>query len=360
MRTLSTPLATPLATSLPALVSALLILPAFLIGFTVNIGTASACSCMESPVTEVYEESDAVFLGTVTKIETTDLEEKVTFSVEQSWKGVESGTVTITTEKDSATCGIDYLVGEQTPVFAEADSKGGLRAVLCDNIFTENPMTYLENISDGETDDCQPHVCTNGATHPSCTDDGHPINYVQDPCNSGSNGNFSDVSSSHSQAQAIAYVRAEGIVSGYPDGTFKPSNPVNRAEFSKMIALTLYTDNRMQMCLDANSSRFPDVTRSAWFAGFVCPFVEDGIIKGYPNGTFGPEKNINAAEAAKIIVGAYHLQTNSTGAAGAWWQVYIDALRSRGALYASYRKPEQLLTRGDLAEILWKLKVPGL
>ncbi len=327
------------------------------------MGTASACSCIERPVQDVYEDSDAVFLGTVTNIETVGMEEKVTFTISQSWKGTEGGSVTITTAKDSATCGIDYIVGEETPVFAESDSKGGFRAVLCSNIFSENPMAYLESISNGESggNDCRPHVCANGTTHPSCTDDGHPINYIQDPCNSGGNGGFNDVSRSHPQYEAIMYVRNEGIVIGYPDGSYKPGNPVNRAEFTKMIASTLYTNEQMLSCLRSRGTTFPDVAAGSWFAQYVCPFARDGIIKGYPNGTYGPEKNINAAEAAKIIVGAYHLQVTTTPTGlEAWWQTYINALRNRGALHASYQRPEQLLTRGDLAEILWRLKVPGL
>ncbi|MEK7563157.1 MAG: S-layer homology domain-containing protein, partial [Patescibacteria group bacterium] len=53
---------------------------------------------------------------------------------------------------------------------------------------------------------------------------------------------FSDVSSTHPNAEAIAYVKAEGIVSGYPDGTYRPNQTINRAEFVKFVTGTQFND----------------------------------------------------------------------------------------------------------------------
>ncbi len=47
---------------------------------------------------------------------------------------------------------------------------------------------------------------------------------------------------------------------------------------------------------------FPDVEAAAWYAPYVCKAREAGVIGGYPDGTFRPENQINFAEAAKIIV----------------------------------------------------------
>lgn len=104
---------------------------------------------------------------------------------------------------------------------------------------------------------------------------------------------FSDVEASHANAEAITYVQGEGIVNGYPDGTFQPFAAINRAEFTKIVMGALFNDMEGGNC-------FPDV-KDQWFAPYVCRAKAEGIIGGYPDGTFGPEKPVSFAEAATIF-----------------------------------------------------------
>lgn len=53
-------------------------------------------------------------------------------------------------------------------------------------------------------------------------------------------GGFSDVPFNHLNAETIDYVQANGIVSGYPDGTFRPDQTINRAEFVKIITIATF------------------------------------------------------------------------------------------------------------------------
>ena len=46
-----------------------------------------------------------------------------------------------------------------------------------------------------------------------------------------------------------------------------------------------------------------------WFAPFVCAGMANGIVGGYPDGTFRPEQNINVAEALKITLKAFNIET---------------------------------------------------
>ena len=50
-------------------------------------------------------------------------------------------------------------------------------------------------------------------------------------------GIFPDVSQSHKNHDAIIYLYQEGVINGYPDGTFKPENTLNRAELLKILVL---------------------------------------------------------------------------------------------------------------------------
>lgn len=155
---------------------------------------------------------------------------------------------------------------------------------------------------------------------------------------------FNDVSSSHANAEAIEYVKAKGIVSGYADGTFKADAYINRAELTKIIIGALFTP--------AGGNCFPDV-HEEWFAPYVCAAKAHGIIGGYPDGTFKPEKNISFAEAAKIIAVAFENDVSAEGSV--WYEGYVRSLADVHAIPVSIQDFATLLTRGEMAEIIFRL-----
>jgi hypothetical protein len=132
--------------------------------------------------------------------------------------------------------------------------------------------------------------------------------------------------------ESICFLKEKGIIKGYPDGTFKPKLLINRAEFSKMIAL-LALDEKNQIYNQNNHVQnifkkfypgfaspkgkrqlagFSDVLQGDWFAPFTHYLRMQRVIGGYPDGTFKPGSFINKAEAAKIVVGdfAYTINEN--------------------------------------------------
>lgn len=149
----------------------------------------------------------------------------------------------------------------------------------------------------------------------------------------------------HAYEEAIQFVQDEGIVQGYADGTFRPDAPINRAEFVKIIVEAALSDEDGSDC-------FPDV-RSEWFAPFVCTAKEKGLIGGYPDGTFKPDRNVIFAEAAKIIVNALRLPTVPEAV---WYKPFMDALREHDAIPPSIGTPDQKLSRGEMAAILFALQ----
>ena len=100
---------------------------------------------------------------------------------------------------------------------------------------------------------------------------------------------FSDVKESHGNFEAIQYMKGEGVIKGYEDGTFKPNNKINRAEFLK-IALESQEDfdiaNAKSCLAKSNIKPLSDVSLKEWYAPYVCYGLQKGIIKGYPDGTF--------------------------------------------------------------------------
>jgi hypothetical protein len=85
-----------------------------------------------------------------------------------------------------------------------------------------------------------------------------------------------------------------GIVSGFPDGNFKPDAAVTRAEFVSMLTRALALDAKPEA-----AERFRDA--EGWAQGAIGAAVEAGLIAGYPDGTFGGSRRINRAEMAAIL-----------------------------------------------------------
>ena len=155
---------------------------------------------------------------------------------------------------------------------------------------------------------------------------------------------FSDVSVHHQNKAAIDYVQSKGIVKGYSDGTFGPNKSINRAEFTKIIIESLYDSSTGGSC-------FPDVT-DQWFAKYVCYAKTLGMIGGYPDGTFQPERPVQFVEAAKIISNGFNL----SGEKGdEWFAEFVRGLASRNAIPVNIRSFNQELTRADMAEIIHRL-----
>lgn len=160
---------------------------------------------------------------------------------------------------------------------------------------------------------------------------------------------FPDVSPHSELADAINYVQAQGIVAGYPDGNYRPSWNLNRAEFTKIIleATAIPTAG----CeLDG---RFSDVASEAWFAPYVCAAAERNIIRGYGDGTFRPGETINFVEAAKIVALSFG---SSVETHEIWYKPYVTYLEELGASPSTVKILDQKVTRGELAEMVYRLK----
>lgn len=165
---------------------------------------------------------------------------------------------------------------------------------------------------------------------------------------------FPDVFRSDPFVGAIDYVRSKGIVAGYPDGLYQPDMDINRAEFTKILIKTKYNEEQIAAC---NGGSFKDIDASAWFAPYVCKAKEAGVIGGYPDGTFGPENQINFVEAAKIIVKT--LKADELAAknypAGVWYEPYVHVMADLGALPLEVTGAESYVSRGLMAELIYRL-----
>lgn len=96
-----------------------------------------------------------------------------------------------------------------------------------------------------------------------------------------------------------------GFVNGYEDGTFKPNRKVTRGEFATMIARAL------NMNLDNSESSFMDADETpAWAKPYIQAIKKVGFISGYEDGTFRANKEMTRSELVTIIVRALGLEVD--------------------------------------------------
>ena len=106
---------------------------------------------------------------------------------------------------------------------------------------------------------------------------------------------YTDVAGDAWYNNAISTLSSMGILGGYEDGTFRPDNPITRAEFTKIaVSFFAYADGHF-------SNPFTDVADNAWYTSFVTAAAGLGLIEGYEDNTFRPDASIVRAEACTIV-----------------------------------------------------------
>lgn len=104
---------------------------------------------------------------------------------------------------------------------------------------------------------------------------------------------FKDVVSGKWFSNYIGFLEDYKVLTGYPDGTFKPNNKITRAEFAVIVSKFFETKTT-----DMN---FKDVKANHWAKKYVDSLVANNMMGGYPDGTFKPEQPITRAEVVTVI-----------------------------------------------------------
>ncbi len=180
-----------------------------------------------------------------------------------------------------------------------------------------------------------------------------PIPFTQEP--------FNDIPESHVHYDAIEYLRLNNIVHGYEDGTFRADTRINRAEFVQLITNPFFLQGeKMNDCIAENNMQedntifFSDVLRDVWYAEEVCIAKVKDLVDGYPDGTFKPGRNIIFVEGAKIIANTFVLNLREEGEI--WYEPYVTKMGELNAIPTSVNSLNGLLTRGEVAEMLYRVK----
>jgi hypothetical protein len=115
-----------------------------------------------------------------------------------------------------------------------------------------------------------------------------------------------------------------GVISGYPDGSFKPDNNITRAEFATVLVKALQVENE--------SGRIFADTAAHWAKEYIATAASNGIISGYDPHTFGPDDLLNREQMAVMIANATKLSPSSekhqfadSGRVSTWAEASLSA-----------------------------------
>lgn len=175
---------------------------------------------------------------------------------------------------------VDYKVGD---TFRMPGSSVDLYAVWKD-AETESHSAYISGYPDGTVGPDKTITRAEAATM--------FYNLLADK--TGDAKTFTDVPANQWYAKAVMTLAGKGVISGYPDGTFKPDASITRAEFVTM-AMNFANAEKGTAC------SFPDVPQNMWYYGAIAGATQNGWISGYPDGTFGPDRYITRAEVTSVI-----------------------------------------------------------
>ncbi|MFN8614711.1 MAG: S-layer homology domain-containing protein [Vampirovibrionales bacterium] len=161
---------------------------------------------------------------------------------------------------------------------------------------------------------------------------------------------------------AIQQLVQHNILGGYPDGTFRPSGTITRAEFSAILVKALNIPTP-----PIETSAFSDVPPTFWAASAIQAVRQAGLVGGYPDGTFHPFEPISRAGALAVLANVTPGQiTDSTqiqqslnrfvdGVTVPTWAQAATAEVLQSGVYASdpifvgQLQPNRPITRGEVA-----------
>ena len=104
---------------------------------------------------------------------------------------------------------------------------------------------------------------------------------------------YSDVAATSWYNTAVSTLSSMGIITGYPDGTFRPNAAITRAEFAAIAA-------RFDNDGDKTAAKFSDIA-THWAKDEISIAYNNGWITGYPDGTFDPQRDITRAETITLV-----------------------------------------------------------
>ena len=170
---------------------------------------------------------------------------------------------------------------------------------------------------------------------------------------------FSDSSEVSIYARkGVDYFVENGVLKGYPDGTFKPHKYINRAEMITIIARS----KGINMPDNMDNTVFIDIGKDAWYRNYALWGHQNGYLKGYSDKTFRGDALINRSEMAVILQRVFSFDNATTTykdiPSDAWYSSAVGGLQSIIDMpWKDNYSPHEYVKREEIASILYNLSM---
>lgn len=171
--------------------------------------------------------------------------------------------------------------------------------------------------------------------------------------NPGKISEFMDVADSHWAHESVSALSSKGIINGYPNGDFRPSDNITRAEFAQIV--------KRAFSISGEASEFTDVPKDAWYYEAVSALASNGYISGF-DGKYNPDDDITREDAALIIFRCLGIGASGTvsfidsDSFSSYSKDAVATLASLGILNGyedGTFKPNGEITRAEAAKIIY-------
>lgn len=139
----------------------------------------------------------------------------------------------------------------------------------------------------------------------------------------GENIKFTDIQGKKCE-YAVKMLNGLGIISGYPDNTFRPENLITRAEVS-----TILTKLKNLSIKEGQEVPFWDIS-DHWAKDYICTIYRNGFVNGYPDGDFRPENNITYAETLTMLLNVLGYKNEVNSMSLDWPDNYVQKATELG------------------------------
>ena len=152
---------------------------------------------------------------------------------------------------------------------------------------------------------------------------------------------------------AVSMLVSLGIIEGKPDGSYGPTENVDRAQMAKMLSVIMNKGVDNSALYQSVNSGLTDIT-SNWAKGHINYCYTTGIIAGRGNGTFDPSATVTALEAAKMLLVAVGYDPKIEGFEGADWAINVSVRADEQGIFEGFTKDLSApLNRDDAALLIY-------
>ena len=152
---------------------------------------------------------------------------------------------------------------------------------------------------------------------------------------------------------AVSMLVSLGIIEGKPDGSYGPTENVDRAQMAKMLSVIMNKGVDNSALYQSVNSGLVDVNTN-WAKGHINYCYTTGIIAGRGNGTFDPSATVTALEAAKMLLVAVGYDPKIEGFEGADWAINVSVRADEQGIFEGFTKDLSApLNRDDAALLIY-------